>query len=284
MLSRRPDARFESADALGRALAQYLARAAEPASASHLAEFVHLVQPPPPLAEGGEALESGDTVVRASFSLHGAPSPASAVPNLMEELNAEWAPAGPVMDATGKVEGRPQTPPRPVSARRGPPVVEEEPLELAERPSRGNAAAASNSTEPEPLPAVPDLSVIRPTGTKLPQSGMGKWVFLIAVLGLAGGGVYLWPSLAGKKSTDIPKALAAKLPAARTAVLHVNSEPEGASVKINGTVVGTTPLITENLYPQGELEVTVNLRGYRTWTGKFQGGKDAQLDALLLRK
>jgi serine/threonine-protein kinase len=286
MLARNSKARFDSLDAANKALGQYLARSQSAANASELMEFLHGLALPPPLAEGGERLgtQGGDTIVKASFSLHGAPpTPSLAqVSNWMAEAyDPDWKPTGPVMDASGKVErALPDTPVRPPPARRGPPPVTEEKLELMERPTK-------QSTAPTQFDApLADISVVHAAARARSSGGFGKWVVLMLLVAAAGGaGAVLYvPKLNHQAQENLPKALAAKLPEPRTRVLNIQSEPSGAAVTVNGSPVGVTPFITENLYPATDLEVTVTMSGYKPWKGKIRGGEDIELNANLRRK
>jgi serine/threonine-protein kinase len=48
--------------------------------------------------------------------------------------------------------------------------------------------------------------------------------------------------------------------------------------------VGLTPLVLDNIYPDGPVEVEVALRGFHPWKGTFQGGEAAKLHPNLKRR
>jgi PEGA domain-containing protein len=52
-------------------------------------------------------------------------------------------------------------------------------------------------------------------------------------------------------------------------VLAVSSIPEGAEVVLNGTLLGTTPLVVEDL-PVGSRVVVVRRNGYRPWSSSIR--------------
>jgi hypothetical protein len=80
-----------------------------------------------------------------------------------------------------------------------------------------------------------------------------------------------------------PQALTS-LVARPAPTIEIRSRPNGATVQINGELVGTTPLVRENLYPTDrDTEIQVSHRGYKTWTWKFRGGKSFSLDVELRR-
>jgi serine/threonine protein kinase len=286
MLSRNPQGRYETLDLVSKALGQYLARSQSAANAAELMEFLNELQPPPPLAEGGErmGMQGGDTIVKASFSLHGAapatPSLAQVNSWMAEAYDPDWKPTGPVMDASGKVER--DTPLRAAPVRRAPAPVVEEKLELMERPAKESTAATQFDAE-APMAGI---DVVRAAARIQPRGGIGKWaVLLLLVVAVVGAGAVLYvPRFNQQAQDNLPKALAAKVPQIRTRVLNIQSEPSGASVSVNGSQVGVTPFIAENLYPATELEVTVTMRGYRTWKGKIRGGEDIELSANLQKK
>jgi eukaryotic-like serine/threonine-protein kinase len=282
MLAHAPEKRFETPEAVTKALGQYLARAATAASGMECVEFIQTLHPPPPLSDRLQAkeTEAGDTMIRASFSLHGQkPSPQQLSGLMAEVYDPDWKPAGPVMDVEGRID-RGQSPIAAPTAKRRP-VVDDAPLELATRGPRRHVETEAFSVEGHA--PVMDISIVHAAHARKPFA-LGKWLVLGA-LGLAGSvGYTYWPRIQEDARANLPKALAAKLPAQRTHVLKVDSAPEGATVLINGTEVGQTPYLTENLYPRSELKVTVSKKGYWPWTGSLRGGEDAELNADLERK
>jgi serine/threonine-protein kinase len=108
---------------------------------------------------------------------------------------------------------------------------------------------------------------------------LARRVIALAVMtALGAGGYYAWPRLKSVLAASIPTGQ----PKA-TAVLRIESVPDGATVKINGEELGTTPLMIENLYPARDIEVTLIHRGYKPWIGKFRGGEPAAVEATLRR-
>ena len=57
----------------------------------------------------------------------------------------------------------------------------------------------------------------------------------------------------------------------------------GATVTVEGAVLGTTPLMMDNTYPAGDIPVKVTMKGYKPWTGTFSGGQPQSLDVKLRR-
>ncbi len=72
-------------------------------------------------------------------------------------------------------------------------------------------------------------------------------------------------------------------PGPRSAVgmLSIQSEPSGATVTVDGTVLGTTPLAVDNIYPAQDIPMKVTLKGYKPWTGTFTGGEPVSLEVKL---
>ncbi|WP_223636251.1 serine/threonine-protein kinase [Corallococcus sp. EGB] len=105
-----------------------------------------------------------------------------------------------------------------------------------------------------------------------------RWVPAVALFGiaavLAGGVLFLWP----RYGTQVMRALGAP-----TDVLSIRSEPSGATVLVDGVEVGVTPMAMDNTYPPRSVSVQLKLKGYRTWTGSFMGGKKADVEAELKR-
>jgi serine/threonine-protein kinase len=127
--------------------------------------------------------------------------------------------------------------------------------------------------------------------------GFPTWIlgvgFLMAALG---GGYYAYTRHAG--GAPLPaveralSALAQSAPAtlstpAVPSPLHtilVDSEPEGAEVRLNNVVVGETPWVGQNDYRAGAtVQVKVSHRGFVPWTGTVIGGQPAQLHPSLKR-
>ena len=65
----------------------------------------------------------------------------------------------------------------------------------------------------------------------------------------------------------------------------MQSVPGGATVFVAGEEKGRTPLLGNNDFATGaQVEVRVELAGYRTWIGKLTGGANASLDVRLRRR
>ncbi|NNC07002.1 protein kinase [Corallococcus exiguus] len=132
-------------------------------------------------------------------------------------------------------------------------------LELEERAPR----AESSPSEFEPM---------------APSRSRRHWGPAVALLGiaavLAAGALFVWP----RYELQVLRALG--LP---SAVLSIRSEPSGATVLVDGVVVGVTPLVMDNVYPARSVPVQLKLKGYRVWTGSFMGGKKSDVAAELKR-
>jgi serine/threonine-protein kinase len=131
-------------------------------------------------------------------------------------------------------------------------------LELEERGPR-----AESPWEPERVP--------RNWGRKLGR--LVTAVLVVAALG--GGGVWLWPR--------IQPSLKRAMGSGAAPMVSIQSEPEGATVLVDGTPVGETPLMMDNVYPERPIPVQLKRKGYRVWTGTFAGGEAATLDVRLQR-
>lgn len=174
-------------------------------------------------------------------------------------------PAGFGLDANGNLQ-RPSAPG----------AAEDEPLELA-RPVRAPASVAA--AEEPPLELARDIRRDEPGGLReVPSSP--RWikplaaVAVLAVLAVAG--VVLWPNLR--------QAFGHALPRQATPILHIDSEPSGADILIDGQSIGQTPFLTDNVYPDREIPFELRLRGYQPWRGKFHGAEEAKVDARLVRR
>ncbi|MFZ5472050.1 MAG: protein kinase domain-containing protein [Myxococcota bacterium] len=292
LLKKKPAERFPSADALSRALAEYLARAGEPATNAELAQLLGTLSLPPRISQrsGAEASAQG------SFSLHG-----TSAPGLMTGTEFElfdWQPTGPVLDPSGKIDHSPPSPqvalgdedpfgktsisgsfpkidpsqlpppPPPPAPAKPPPTLKpagfepppEEPLELARDIRR-------EAQEEDFIPPV-----------ETPRSGarwLGRGVMLLVTFLAAGAflGLYLWP-----------KRHALSKPFADKRVLYIDSEPPGAKVRINGKDIGTTPWIEENLYGPTDVSFQLIKEGYRPYAGTFRGGEMQRVEVKLKRK
>jgi hypothetical protein len=66
--------------------------------------------------------------------------------------------------------------------------------------------------------------------------------------------------------------------------LTIDSDPSGGDVRIEGRMVGITPMALENLYPDRRVAVQIIRRGYRPWSGTFPGGQSTLLRARLQKR
>ncbi|WP_338868021.1 protein kinase domain-containing protein [Myxococcus stipitatus] len=186
---------------------------------------------------------------------------AGAAARRADPVSPSLGPSSATMSLADSVESTHHRPSAPSVLRAGP-----EALELEERAPRPE----SNW---DPLP-VPDSSP-RKWGRRIGR-------IVIALVGIAvavGGSMWLWPQrarLSGRLMASMNKPMAPP-------VLMLMSEPSGATVLVDDTPVGTTPLALDNLYPDGPIGVQVRLKGYRTWKGTFPGGEAAQLEVKLQR-
>jgi hypothetical protein len=110
-------------------------------------------------------------------------------------------------------------------------------------------------------------------------------VLTIVALLVVGAGFFIWGRL---RPAPPPVPLAAETlesEAPPPGSVHIDSEPSGAVVFIDGQEVGTTPLLITNAFPAGKsVKVRVTLPGYRPWLGVLQGGGNAKLSAQLRRR
>ena len=120
--------------------------------------------------------------------------------------------------------------------------------------------------------------------TDEPSSGLRRWGRtlgkLLALVGVVGAGVVALPYLK-------PRLMAVRYavaPAQAPSTLSIQSDPSDATVTVDGTVVGTTPLFIDNIYPSQEIPVQVTLKGYKPWKGSFMGGQPVSLDVRLTRR
>jgi serine/threonine-protein kinase len=111
-----------------------------------------------------------------------------------------------------------------------------------------------------------------------PRRRWGRTLALVAIpLLVLGGVVVALPQFSKQLNTfRLPPALRGPV-----GMLSIQSEPEGATVTVDGTVIGTTPLVVDNTYPAQDIPVKVTLKGYKPWTGTFAGGEPVSLDVKL---
>jgi serine/threonine-protein kinase len=248
-------------------------------------------------------LSEQDTVIRggsslaAFFSLRGLPSltakdsvqpagaPASAgyagAAAAMDALQADWAPSGAAMDASGKLQGSP--PPRIAPVRESAGPLHEAPIAKALPPKA--ARDPISRTRSERLPA--DIPALRfwPDQPPRKRGGLIKWTVLLAIVvigALEGPRLYALalregPQLLKRGSSAVPLLQAAPL-------LQIDSQPQGAIIRIGDHELGETPMYIENNYPDRKIEVRLSLKGYQPWKGTFSGGQAASVYATLKRR
>ncbi len=67
-------------------------------------------------------------------------------------------------------------------------------------------------------------------------------------------------------------------------LLAIHSQPEGATVIVDGTEIGTTPIVLDNTYASGQdVPVQLTLKGHKPWKGTFIGGQPVDLHVRLKR-
>jgi serine/threonine protein kinase len=266
MLAPEPNARFSTAE-LGEALAQIRGGTAD----ALVTWLGGLALPPPPLPAfaGVEALpsvpEAGVPSLEDDSPVASGLGPSSAEA-WFEQLGEGDEPLieGPALRADGHVQG--WTPAHPVASIgdeplaktvvRAPPApmpVEDEPLELAERPRPGSEPVLFGETVPRgPL-------------------RLGRWLAIALVLVVAAVAFVnrsaLMALLDQRAGTNQP-------------VLLVTSEPSGARVLIDGQPVGNTPLAIANRWG-GEVELRVEQAGYKPYRHRLVGGAAAEVHAKL---
>jgi len=140
----------------------------------------------------------------------------------------------------------------------------------------------------QPAPAQPTtlniaIQVHPPAPRRVPRAA--RLIFAALALSVAGAGFFLLGRLRSALPRPAPlvaETLEGEAPALGS--VHIDSEPSGAAVFIDGQEAGTTPLLTTNTFAAGKsVKVRVTLAGYRPWVGVLQGGGDAKLNALLRR-
>jgi serine/threonine-protein kinase len=138
--------------------------------------------------------------------------------------------------------------------------MKEEDLQLSERAPRPESDFVPVDTEPRP------------------RRRWGRTVALVAIALLVLGGVVVaLPQFSKQLGTfRMPASLRGPV-----GMLSIQSEPSGATVIVDGTVLGTTPLAVDNTFPAQDIPVKVTLKGYKPWTGTFTGGDQVTLDVKL---
>lgn len=190
-----------------------------------------------------------------------------------EDPEADQFQPGPAMDADGRIElsslpkpAWPASRPRPAMAAAS---LELDPaaVEHAFGPSR----------EPSPELPAPETSPRR-------ARSLGRALALALASAAAAGAIGVG---AFAMRDRLPSWL--QLPPAHPgaygkAMLRIESEPSGATVRVGDEELGVTPYLADNDYPEGNNAVTVELRGYQPYRGSFPGGRDFTVRASLKRR
>ncbi len=184
------------------------------------------------------------------------------------EFDPDWVPQGPTMGADGRLEAdgseRASTavPPAPVGGRPLPAPIPADngPLELARDLSRP-------AVDEEPSGSAP---AYRDTPAE-PVSQKGRWVMIVATLLALSAFAVL--AIYTKRATLLPSL---GIRAGPAATLYIDSDPPGATVRINGKDLGKTPMVQDNRFAEGEIDFQLLLQDYRPFAGKFRGGEDFQ--------
>ncbi len=275
MLSPSPADRPSPEDLSAR-LGGWLASTGSAAGADELAAFVRSLSPPPTPLE-----------LPADPSLQ----ETSAASGTWLELQAAepWQPPpGPALDESGRLDrfgalGGPPTPTPPQTSTQAP-----VPLPVSPSPPEAHPALPPRSFTQDdgPLELARDLrreappEAMQPVYPPMPRQrggGAGVIVAIIVVALVAAAAWYLWPTVHRRIAAQLPGLI----PAPRIHVLSIDSEPSGATVRVDGRELGQTPLLMENDYPPRDIPVELHLRGHKPWRGTFGGGKEVKLQVPL---
>ncbi len=332
-LSKSPTDRFTSPESFAKELAQFLASTGTPTTTNELAEFLRGLKLPRRPSE----FSSQDTMVRGgftgSFSLQQVPSllPKVAAPPRIaplnpspyagqtEDLQQEWTPTGPTVDAAKVASALPRIAPftpSPYAGQTedlqqdwtptGPTVDAEGRIHQA---SDGRAAAGQlpGPLVPKPLElaariAIPVASLVDFNPPPPQKRRRRTKPVVIALLAIAACVALMATYRSARKryaSTVFDLAhltvwsksafrtgekLKESLPERSFPVLQIESDPPGALIHIGEERIGKTPLYTENIYPRSVIEIRLSLNGYYPWKSKFSGGETAVVRAKLKRR
>ncbi len=293
-LSKSPTDRFTSPESFAKELAQFLASTGTPTTTNELAEFLRGLKLPRRPSE----FSSQDTMVRGgftgSFSLQQVPSllPKVAAPPRIaplnpspyagqtEDLQQEWTPTGPTVDAEGRIH---QAPGARAAAAHLPSNLAPSLLELA-TPIAVPVASPVIFDPPPPKrrratkSAVIALLAVAACVALMATYRLARKRYASAMFDLAH--LTVW----SKSLVRTGEKLKESLPERSFPVLQIESDPPGALIHIGEERIGKTPLYTENIYPRSEIEIRLSLSGYYPWKSKFSGGETAVVRAKLKRR
>jgi PEGA domain len=217
------------------------------------------------------------------------PLPAQAEPEA-----ASWEHHGPTLDQDGYLVDA-GSPPAPRAGRTGHtgraapararPLHEEPPLELADIGPRQARVSAPREFAPADATAK-GPGLLRRVATAAGRRIVRRLVVSL-VLGAVGLGVAVlrkpvMKALGGRG--EVKELILAPTGEAPSGTLMVFSEPLGATVRIQGRDVGTTPFAVDNTWRGDAVPLEVVLPGYRPWKSTFRGGEATQLRAELRRR
>jgi serine/threonine protein kinase len=243
------------------ALASFIASTGQHAGPRELTKFLSALPLPKTLAERAASMPAAP----GATTLGG-----SSMPSAVD--TGGWLNNRTSLDASGKVVHR--TAPAAAAEAPGPIELEAGPeqpeaLELAFDPVQRRA------TSPYEAPAGSYRENV--AIWKERRDVAVKWFLGIAVLGALATAAFIFiPNL--QHLLPLPQG-ANPGPGALT----INSEPSGASVRINGTVMGQTPFGANNVW-KGHVQLELFLAGYESYFDSFEGGQQARISATLKKK
>ncbi len=103
---------------------------------------------------------------------------------------------------------------------------------------------------------------------------------LVLILGLVVA-IQLWPlilSYAWNSKIRIPFV---EIPAP---TLRIESDPPGATIRVDGAEIGLTPLAMDNIFRPRPAEVILTLKDHHAWMGRFVGRRPALIKAKLIHR
>lgn len=165
-------------------------------------------------------------------------------------------------------------------------------LEAPAKPGSGLELDPSRAAPAPSGPSAPGPGFVRPWADRPDPPRTGRRVGLVLIAVLVVGGVLvltapaLLPGLRGAGSSGVrahgPLEDALRGTTA-PAPLVVLCEPDGATVKLGGKIVGTCPWAGENTWTE-PIDVEVTLPGYHPWRHTVTAGAEAHLTAKLVRR